>query len=63
MAVAVGDTGLILTSEDGLTWIRQKPDITFNLEAVAYGDGMFVAAGANNEFLKSEDGVTWHVTG
>lgn len=53
--VAVGDG--IVTSPDGITWIRRGADIP-PLYGVVFGNGTFVAVGAP-QILTSPDGVTW----
>jgi hypothetical protein len=67
---ASGDTslGLIVTSQDGLTW--SEPILPANVAAlvsVAYGGGVFVAVGPKarergNLVLTSGDGITWQLT-
>ncbi|MCX6954468.1 MAG: hypothetical protein NTV51_20130 [Verrucomicrobia bacterium] len=69
--VAVGTRGLICTSVDGIVWTRQTAPVgafgpnagpaagrPYALWDVAYGNGLYVAAG-QLEFLTSPDGVTW----
>ncbi|MHC1725168.1 MAG: hypothetical protein AB9866_03995 [Syntrophobacteraceae bacterium] len=62
--VAVGDTGndgRVYTSQDkGVTWTCTFPDAYFNpsnLNAVAYGNGRFVASGVDGIELVSYDGA------
>jgi hypothetical protein len=54
--------GKIAYSTDGITWTAVS-DSTFgidNINAIAYGDGTFVAVGDNNKMAKSTDnGITW----
>ncbi|MBL9208795.1 MAG: hypothetical protein JNN01_27165 [Opitutaceae bacterium] len=57
--VAVGERGVILTSNDGQTWIRQESGTTVWLLHVAYGSGQFIAVGDRETFLVSVDGVHW----
>lgn len=55
------DNGHVLTSRHGDTWTDQG-DVTgagAALNCVAYGDELFVAAGANGTVLRSDDGVDW----
>ena len=42
--LTVGTLGTILTSPDAVTWTRQSSLTDYNLNAVAYGNGLFVAA-------------------
>jgi hypothetical protein len=53
--------GLILTSADGLNWVRQNSGVTNSLRAAAFGNGTWVVVGANGRALTSPDGVTWTV--
>jgi len=46
--VAVGDLGAILTSPDGAVWSRQVSGTTNALNALAYGNGGFVAVGTED---------------
>lgn len=62
--VGVGNFGLRAYTFDGVTWVKQGGTGTGNqhtpdlLRAVAYGDGVFVAVGGNNNshILRSVDG-------
>ena len=61
--VAVGGSGKMAYSDDGITWTAVE-DSTFGtsfntIYAIAYGGGKFVAGGANGEMAYSDDGVTW----
>lgn len=56
--VAVGDTGLVLTSTDGLNWTQQTTGTTEDLKSIAYGNGRFVVVGGN-AVLTSTNGVNW----
>lgn len=60
--VAVGDAGLIATSDNlGETWTTRTPGSAFGgrLNAVFYAAGLFVAVGQAAEVQTSPDGVTW----
>jgi hypothetical protein len=62
--VAVGRGGAAITSGDGLAWSPLVPDLTDDINAVAGGSGLLVAAGArvatrSPMFLSSRDGVAW----
>ncbi|MEJ8845752.1 hypothetical protein [Variovorax rhizosphaerae] len=63
--IAVGDTGQILTSSNGIAWTKRNPGaIVPNpqpyLQAVAYGKGRFVAVGDNSTIITSDNGgFTW----
>ena len=55
--VAVGDKGTIVTSTDGYNWGSPSLVATGSLYAIAYGNGVFTAAGTL--CLTSADGVAW----
>jgi hypothetical protein len=63
--VAVGDSGTILTSLDGLTWTIRNSNALCDLTSVTYGNGQFMAIGNSGLvatgicFLISPDGVIW----
>ena len=57
--VAVGRSGTILTSSDGLAWTKISNARANDLLRVAYGGGRFVATGASGTYLTSTDGITW----
>lgn len=59
--VAVGNTGLLLTSNDGINWFQQ-PITSLGNQAwysVCFGAGLFVAVGLSGAIKTSPDGVTW----
>ena len=56
--VAVGFTGAILTSSDGLSWIYRSTN-NESLNAVTYGNGVFVVVGNLGTILTSTDGAEW----
>jgi hypothetical protein len=56
--VAVGWSGAIITSPDGVTWSSQASGTGANLATVAYGNNIFLAAGAG-AIVTSPDGVDW----
>ena len=55
--VAVGNTGLIKTSSDGITWTVQSSGTTQNLNGVTYNSdtGIFTVVGDNNTVINSTD--------
>lgn len=61
--IAVGASGVILSSPDGQNWTQRVcPIPTATLNAVAYGNGKWVIAGANGyggAILVSDDGLSW----
>lgn len=58
--VAVGDSGKIATSPDGVTWTQRTSGFsTTNIIAVAYFNGLWVATGSSGKIGTSPDGITW----
>lgn len=57
--VAVGLSGAIFTSPDGIQWTQRQSNTTEWLQGVAYGNGRFVAVGSGGTIVTSEDGLTW----
>ena len=70
--VAVGGTcaprgcggTVILSSDDGMTWIPREVDQVNGLAAIAYGNGRFVAVGStfspsSASIITSADGIGW----
>ena len=60
--VAVGYSGTILTSTDGITWISRTSGTSQFLYSVTYSEslGLFVAVGNGGTILTSTDGITWN---
>jgi hypothetical protein len=60
--VVVGNSGTILTSFDGVTWVAQFSGSTGALFGVTYGNGQFVIAGATFGkclIITSSNGSSW----
>ena len=59
--VAVGNSGTILTSPDGVNWTSRTSGINEGLNRICYakGPGMFAAVGNNGVILTSPDGINW----
>jgi hypothetical protein len=51
--VAVGDSGTLLTSSDGLAWTVRAAPGSAALNGVAFGNGSFVAAGLGGAIYQS----------
>ena len=49
--VAVGVSGTILTSPDGITWTSRTSGTNNWLDGITYGNGLFVAVGLNGTIL------------
>ena len=60
--VAVGTSGVILTSTNGTTWTPRTSGVTTTLQSVAYGNGTFVVVGNSTVIITSPDGITWSTT-
>ena len=55
-------TGFAATSPDGINWTARTPAANNWWQAVAYGNGLFVAVsrtGTGNRIMTSPDGITW----
>jgi hypothetical protein len=61
--VAVGDSGLVLSSPDGVRWLPQQAGTTNDLTSIAFGNGQFVALldprNSRSNIVTSTDGVNW----
>ena len=57
--VAVGRSGRIFSSTDGITWTQEYSPTTFWLRAVGFGEGAFFAVGDYGTILVSVDGQNW----
>ena len=57
--IAVGDSGVIITSPDGINWTTRTSGTSNNLQGITYGNGLFVVVGASGNILTSSDGITW----
>ncbi len=55
--VAMGETGSLLTSVDGVTWKKRLSNTASDLNRVVFGAQAFVAVGANGTILTSSDGT------
>jgi len=57
--VAVGANGAVVTSPDGVAWIKPATGSDKYFSCVAYGNGMFLAAGCTCATLVSANGTDW----
>ena len=57
--VAVGVSGTIITSVDGVSWSRRSSGTAGDIYGVTYGGNQFVAVGANGLVLTSPNGTNW----
>ena len=57
-----GYYGLIMTSDDGVNWIKRISRTNESIGGIAYGNGTFIAlarGGGYSVVLKSYDGINW----
>ncbi|SKC09268.1 WD40/YVTN/BNR-like repeat-containing protein [Dyadobacter psychrophilus] len=59
MFIAVGSPGVILTSQDGISWSKKSLGTTQKLKSIAHGYGTFVIVGSAGALLTSTDGQNW----
>jgi hypothetical protein len=59
LLVAVGDSGIVLTSSDGINWTQQATGTGLNLRAIAWYADRFVAVGDSGKILSSQDALVW----
>ena len=57
--VAVGETGAVYTSSDGITWENRSSGTTKWLNGVHYANGLFVAVGEEGTIRTSSDAIAW----
>jgi len=57
--VAVGDSGAIVSSDDGINWVPRTSPTNAALKAVTYGGSLFVAVGAFGTIVTSSNGIDW----
>jgi hypothetical protein len=57
--VAVGNSGTILTSLDGINWTNRYSGVACNLRGVASSGNFLVAVGDSGCVLFSQDGMRW----
>lgn len=60
--VAVGQSGMIRVSTDGITWDERSSPVgkTRNLRRIVYANGIFVVVGDLGTVLTSTDGLSWY---
>jgi photosystem II stability/assembly factor-like uncharacterized protein len=57
--VAVGYSGAIVTSPDGVTWTQRQSGVTATLNSVAWTGNVAVAVGSGGVVLTSPNGIDW----
>ena len=62
IAVVAGFTSILHAQDPLNSWARRDvPGLTADLNSVAYGNGIFVAVGAESAVARSADGIEWTV--
>ncbi len=59
--VYAGNSGMIATSTNAITWTSRTSGSSTNFQALTYGNGTYVVAGGAGTILTSTNGVTWTV--
>ncbi len=59
LSVVVGQSGTILTSQDGWNWAKQNSEVPEDLNAITFFKGKFVAGGSNGRIITSTNGTNW----
>ncbi len=59
MLMAITASGIVLTSDDGLSWAQQAPASDDTLFSVVFTNGNFVISGENGTIRVSSNGTTW----
>ena len=57
--VAVGASGALYSSPDGVTWTALNSGVAGNLNAAVYRGGVYLAAGDGGTMLYSTDAINW----
>ena len=60
--VVLGESGIMLTSSDAMTWTRHDSGTTHSLRGIAYGHDIFVVVGDSGIILNSPDAIRWTQT-
>jgi hypothetical protein len=55
-----GDNGVILTSTDGMDWVRRDSGSAHSFSGATFGNGTFVIVSPSGVVARSIDGVVWH---
>jgi len=58
--IAVGDSGSILTSNDGHQWQVQDSGVTYDLTGIAWNGSLYVVVGSNGIILTSNNATDWN---
>lgn len=58
--VAGGQSGIMATSSDGITWTERTSGFgANNIQSITFGNGLWVAVGDAGIITTSSDGITW----
>lgn len=58
--VAVGESGTIITSSDGIEWTSAESGTTNNLRKVLWAENKLIVVGDDGTILTSNDGIQWN---
>jgi hypothetical protein len=61
IAVAIGDAGELVTTSNGMDWLRHEPIAQDNISAVTWTGDHFLCGGENGVVYESSDGIGWVV--
>ncbi len=59
MLVAVGECGIIITSQDGRNWRQRYSNKDFDLRSIIWSGKNFISGGKDGDILVSNDGINW----
>ena len=59
LIVAIGESGLIITSTDENEWTTRTSGTANNLNGICQGANGFIIVGNSGQILKSSDGISW----
>src|SRR4051812_9594938 len=57
--IAVGNSGTVLSSSNGISWVSRASGVTQALNSVAWNGSQLMAVGDNGVILTSPDAVAW----
>jgi hypothetical protein len=60
--LAVGNSGTIITSSNGVNWTKQYSGVTENLHGITYANSKWTVTGDNNVVLTSSNCINWTYT-
>ena len=60
--IAVGESGMIRTSQDGYSWTTVTSNPSYDLRCIVWDGGKFIIGASGGRILKSYDGTNWEAT-